>query len=119
MKGIVLDDCGLLLSDSDNVATAVEDLAGGSIVSVEGANAPGLTATSITLGASIPFGHKFALVTIEVGDSVCKYGERIGLATERIEPGDWVHTHNCESNRGRGDRAAATDGGCMPREATR
>ena len=34
-----------------------------------------------------------------------KYGEIIGQATEQIDPGEWVHTHNCKSTRGRGDIA--------------
>jgi altronate dehydratase small subunit len=34
---------------------------------------------------------------------VRKYGEDIGLATVKINPGDHVHTHNIESQRGRGD----------------
>jgi len=50
-----------------------------------------------------------ALVPFEPGDAVVKYGEVIGQATESIEPGDWVHTHNAESRRGRGDVAAAEE----------
>lgn len=62
-----------------------------------------LGASQITLAArqGIPFGHKVALVGIKTGQSVIKYGEIIGEATQDIEPGDWVHVHNLVSRRGR------------------
>ena len=31
----------------------------------------------------------------------------LAAATDHVEPGEWVHTHNAESKRGRGDVAAA------------
>ncbi len=34
---------------------------------------------------------------------VYKYGESIGRATQEIKSGDYVHVHNVESERGRGD----------------
>lgn len=52
---------------------------------------------------SIPFGHKVALESMKAGSWVIKYGERIGKASQSIEPGQHVHTHNLESDRGRGD----------------
>jgi len=51
----------------------------------------------------IPMGHKFALRDIEPGEYVIKYGERIGIATARIEAGEHVHVHNLESIYGRRD----------------
>jgi altronate hydrolase len=39
-------------------------------------------------------GHKIALERIEAGQPVRKYGQIIGFATETIEPGQWVHSHN-------------------------
>lgn len=47
---------------------------------------------------TIPAGHKFALVPIAKGEFVIKYGEIIGRATQDIQPGDWVHTHNLRSH---------------------
>jgi hypothetical protein len=32
-----------------------------------------------------------------------KYGSTIGTATDDIQPGEHVHTHNVASGRGRGD----------------
>lgn len=98
MKGRVLDDTLLLLSDDDTVGTAVDDLEAGTTLDYDG--------RSVTLAEDVPFGHKVALEPLATGDEVRKYGEVIGTATQSVERGEWVHTHNCESTRGRGDRAA-------------
>jgi altronate dehydratase small subunit len=47
-----------------------------------------------------------ALRPIEAGELVLKYGQTIGRAGARIEPGEHVHVHNVEGTRGRGDLAA-------------
>ena len=103
MKGEVLDDVALLMTERDAVVTAVDDLEAGHEVHVDD--------RTITLADDVPFGHKFAIRPIGRGDDVVKYGEVIGRATVEIAPGDWVHTHNCESTRGRGDLEAAAGGG--------
>jgi altronate dehydratase small subunit len=77
----------------DNVATALRDVAAGEVW--EG----------IAVLQPIPFGHKIALVPIEAGGLVLKYGEPIGAATALIRPGEHLHVHNLEGLRGRGDRA--------------
>jgi altronate dehydratase small subunit len=59
--------------------------------------------TVITLVSDIPSNHKFAFVDINEGDAILKYGLNIGRATSRIQRGEYVHVHNVESNRGRGD----------------
>ena len=41
---------------------------------------------------------------VKKGDVVYKYGEIIGIATVDIKTGDYVHVHNIESTRGRGDK---------------
>ena len=46
---------------------------------------------------SVPMGHKIALVDIPAGSAVVKYGYPIGIATEDIKAGDFVHTHNLRS----------------------
>lgn len=97
MKGIVLDERALVMHGDDTVATALADLEAGETIEDE--------ETTIELREEVPFGHKVALSPIEAGETVRKYGEVIGRATERIEAGEWVHTHNCESTRGRGDRS--------------
>lgn len=102
MKGVVLDDAAVLLAETDDVATAIVDLEAGRTIAADDLprDRPAL---ELETAEPIPFGHKIALTTIEAGDPIRKYGEVIGSATERIEPGEWVHTHNCESDRGRGD----------------
>jgi altronate hydrolase len=43
----------------------------------------------------IPRGHKMAAAAIPLGGPVRKFGQIIGFATTPIEPGQWVHEHNC------------------------
>ncbi len=61
---------------------------------------------TVTANADVPYGHKVAIRAIPKGEAVMKYGLSIGSAMEDIQPGDHVHIHNVESNRGRGDLAA-------------
>ena len=46
----------------------------------------------------IPAGHKYALRNIAKDAYVIKYGEIIGRATQDIQAGEWVHTHNVKSH---------------------
>ena len=88
-----------VIDESDNVATNVADeIPKGTEVDVKG--------TTIETLDVIPYGHKMALQTIPEGGTVLKYALSIGSATEDIQPGNHVHVHNVESNRGRGDLAA-------------
>lgn len=89
----------VVLSDADNVATSLADLAADARVEV---TVDGET-RSIVVRDAIPFGHKFAIRPLAAGADVLKYGEIIGRASEAIEPGQWVHVHNVESVRARGD----------------
>lgn len=93
-----------VIEAADNVGTAVlEDLIRqGDTVGTTGR----ITDVTVTARADIPYGHKVALRPIKKGEQVIKYGLSIGTATEDIQPGDHVHIHNVESNRGRGDLAA-------------
>jgi altronate dehydratase small subunit len=90
----------LVLHKDDNVATAVSPLEAGDNITVE----KGDDTVRVRLVHSLPFGHKFALKDIGRGDRIIKYGETIGLATKDIRPGEHVHLHNVEGQRGRGDR---------------
>ncbi|MEL7569849.1 MAG: UxaA family hydrolase, partial [Eubacteriaceae bacterium] len=51
----------------------------------------------------IPYGHKVAVIAINKGELINKYGEEIGIASKDITPGEHVHVHNLDSMRGRGD----------------
>lgn len=75
----------------DNVATLLED------AGAETVNVIPDAARTIPLSRPISFGHKAALVDIAAGGAVIKYGLRIGVATQDIHRGDWVHLHNCAS----------------------
>ena len=103
-----------VLHAKDNVATALADLTPGTEVESEvpgqshGGTQGGAASQRIAVRAPITFGHKIALVPITRGEPVVKYGEVIGLATQDISPGDHVHVHNVESQRGRGDLVAKT-----------
>lgn len=101
MKGEVLGEFGLHMAAADNVVTAIDDLTAGTKIPYGDGE--------VELVADVPFGHKVALVPIDEGETVVKYGETIGRASQRVAAGEWVHTHNCDSTRGRGD-LAATEG---------
>ena len=88
----------VVLDPDDNVATSLGELPAGHVVTLPG------DAGSLTLRDAIAFGHKFALRAIDTGVDIIKYGAVIGRASTAIEAGDWVHTHNVESVRGRGDK---------------
>ena len=87
----------LVISDHDNVATALEALDAGRTLDLGGQH--------VCVTERIPPGHKVALVAIAAGEPILKYGSPIGLATAPIAAGAHVHTHNVASSRGRGDLA--------------
>jgi|APHM01.1.fsa_nt_gi SAF domain. len=101
MKGEVLGDLALHMAAEDNVVTVIDDLEAGATIPYDNGH--------VDLVEDVPFGHKAALVALEPGDAIFKYGEPIGQATESIDQGEWVHTHNAVSRRGRGDVTAADD----------
>ena len=82
---------GIHVGSIDNVATAIEPLEVGDKV------------LDVVIKEPIPKGHKFATERIAKGKPVIKYDSHIGVAEVDIEPGQWVHVHNIEGERGRGD----------------
>lgn len=54
-------------------------------------------ADRITAGEAVPIYHKIAICDIAAGESVVKYGHRIGKATQNIKAGGYVHCHNVVS----------------------
>ncbi len=83
----------IVINEKDNIATALESLKAGTEVSVEAKG----HLEKITLLSDIPMGHKFALMDIEKGGSLIKYGESIGRSTVKIVRGQHVHVHNTVS----------------------
>jgi len=87
----------LVISERDNVATALEPIDAGREVRAGGA--------TVVAAEAIPRGHKLAVRAIRAGEPVVKYGSPIGTASADIAAGAHVHTHNVASTRGRGDLA--------------
>ena len=82
------------LHPRDNVAVALEEVAAGEALSVDG--------RELTAAEAIQRGHKLALTAIPAGAAVMKYGCAIGLAKEDIAPGQWVHVHNVRTGLSEG-----------------
>ena len=76
----------MLIEESDNVVVAVEPIQAGECTLVAG--------EEITANEYIKEGHKIARVDIEKGAEIIKYGVHIGVATQPIKKGVWVHEHN-------------------------
>ena len=74
----------LRIHEKDNVAVALNDIPPGSEI---GEN-------RLDTIDPIPAGHKVALLPINKGDRVIKYGQIIGFAKMDINPGEHAHTHN-------------------------
>jgi len=79
----------IIIDSKDNCATALEDIPQDVKINLKD--------RFIKIHQKIPLGHKFAINHIEKGDHIVKYGEIIGIATEVINDGEWIHTHNIKS----------------------
>jgi altronate dehydratase len=79
----------IIMHENDNCATMLENIRKNEEVMIQN--------NSIKINHNIPLGHKIALKTIKKGEKIIKYGEIIGLATDDITTGDWIHTHNIKS----------------------
>lgn len=91
----------LQVADQDNVATIfADDVRDG--IEIELRDKKG-NAQPIRVIGDIPYGHKIAVREIRRHESIIKYGEEIGVATRDIRKGEYVHVHNLDSMRGRGD----------------
>lgn len=78
----------MLLHRDDDVAITMKDIDTGDSV---------LVADRVfTATAPVGRGHKLAVRQRTPGDPVLRYGQVIGFATQSIEAGDHVHTHNLE-----------------------
>ncbi len=77
-------------ADNDSVVVAVSALNRGQEVLLP----DGSTVTALD---DIPQFHKMAIVDVPTGGKVYRYGEEIGYATQPIQRGQWVHTHNIDS----------------------
>jgi hypothetical protein len=80
------------IEKEDNVVVALSDLEPGN-VKIHGSS----RLATIEITDSVQQGHKIANCTISAGEPILKYGVPIGIAINDIEPGTWVHLHNCKS----------------------
>lgn len=85
----------VVIHEKDTTATALRPLRAGAVISIDLHN----RIEKIKLLNDIPAGHKFALMEIEEGSDIMKYGEPIGQSTVKIMRGEHVHTHNTASRK--------------------
>jgi altronate dehydratase len=85
---LTLEDTAFILNPIDSVAIARKDISAGTTLVIKGA--PAL----VTL--PIPAGHKIAIIQIDAGAPILRYGQPIGIAIQAIQPGEWVHSHNLD-----------------------
>lgn len=84
-----LEKLALVINKKDNVGTAKSQLdIGDKLIYHKGI---------IAVKEKIPFGYKFALKDIQMGEPVVKFGKKIGIATKHIREGEMVHVHNISS----------------------
>ncbi|HEU5116648.1 MAG TPA: altronate dehydratase family protein, partial [Isosphaeraceae bacterium] len=89
------------LKVGDNVAVAARPVPKGAMISVDG--------IEVQASEPIALGHKIALERIEPGQPVRKFGQTIGFASRRIDPGAWVHVHNVNADAFSREYALAQD----------
>jgi altronate dehydratase len=80
----------LCLAPDDNINAVKRTIEAGEVILIAG--------QPIRVTQRIPTGHKIAVVAIARGEKVRKYGDPIGIATQDIRPGEYVHTHNVASD---------------------
>lgn len=85
----------LKMSPIDDVATAIDIIEPGDLVSVT--TKDGAKVDEVRVLDEVDLYHKFALNDMAEHDIVHKYGEVIGEATKPIKRGEYVHVHNIAS----------------------
>jgi len=81
----------IVMQDSDNCATSLDYILKDEKLEIN-------EELIIKVEQDIPFGHKIALININQGELIKKYGQIIGIATQDIKRGDWIHVHNIKSH---------------------
>jgi (2R)-sulfolactate sulfo-lyase subunit alpha len=87
----------LIHQRGDHVGVAVRDVGAG-----ERAVAVYLdddSTVEVDVTEAVPLGHKVAVVDVEPGAPVVKYGIPIGRTPQGFRRGQYVHTHNLRSAR--------------------
>lgn len=81
------------LYPKDTVVIATENLKKGDVICLEN--------EEITLLDDVPTAHKIAIRDFAVGDRIVKYENIIGVASQPIKKGEWVHMHNVDTLAGK------------------
>ena len=102
------DRRAVLLRGDDNVAVAARPIPKGFALSLGGRDG--------RVREPIALGHKVALVNVEAGSPVRKYGQIIGFASKAIPAGSWVHVHNLQADLFDRDYAYASEAARRPPE---
>jgi len=55
--------------------------------------------TSIQSMDEISLGHKIAMIDLNEGDTILKYGHDIGRVVKSIKKGEHVHVHNVKTKK--------------------
>ncbi|MEC7565957.1 MAG: altronate dehydratase family protein [Planctomycetota bacterium] len=76
----------IYLDEADNICVAAHDLPAGMSLQVG--------SHEFVLCDDIRMGHKIAVCDISSNAAVLKYGQSIGLTTDTVRAGQWVHVHN-------------------------
>jgi len=82
----------LLIHPRDNVFVALRDLKKGESAILKWVE-------NFLILDDIPASHKVARQDIPAGEEIIKYGEVVAVSKKEIKKGEWVHTHNLESQR--------------------
>ncbi|MDB5083764.1 MAG: uxaA [Bacilli bacterium] len=77
------------INEQDSVIVLYEDVAAGTNILLDG--------QELTVQQDVSAGHKIAVRPLSAGEHVFKFGYSIGIASQAIEAGEWVHTHNVKS----------------------
>src|SRR5579864_1062869 len=96
----------VILRTDDNVAVAARPIPRGFALAVGD--------RIVEVREPIALGHKVAIVDIDVGEPVRKYGQIIGFAARAIPAGSWVHVQNVKADLFERDYAFATERPSVP-----
>ena len=92
----------MIIEKGDNVAICLEKVEKGESVRLM---LNGKMGRTLKANQAIPYIHKICVKPLKKGEHCMKYGLSIGVASRDIQVGDYIHVHNIESARGRGDLA--------------
>ena len=57
------------------------------------------SSVNIQSADEIPLGHKIAMIDLNEGDTILKYGHDIGKVVKAIKKGQHVHVHNVKTKK--------------------